>query len=675
MRFNTRYRGVAAAIIFSMVLVLVLACGDSDPEIVVQTVIVTEQVAGETIVETVIVKEQVPGEKVVETVIVKEQVPGEKVIQTVIVEKQVAGQTVVETVIVETEKLITVVATPTPLPISKAPSPRSKIGSLTFVGGGGTVGKKAGTNGTQAGLWRKGVTEGPFMLDVPKTVRGMVVDTWSVSSDTTKITLNIRTGIQFHKGWGELTAEDFAWNIDDTNSAVNLDSIHAAAGDIAAMLGANPVVVVDADTVELTVQQFDVRWAANQFNVAAQTPQMFSKTACETNGAEWCRDNIIGTGPFEVVEWRDDDRLVLSAVENHWRKTPEFSQFIFLEVPEDATRKAMMLTGEADLADVSIKTQSELREDGLRVAWTKGGRGIAIQFGGNYWDTENRLDKTPLTPWTTPPYEIDRPWTGAPSEWDSDLVYTDTNNPAGMDDMEQARLVRHALNMAIDRDLINEALFAGLVTPFYMGMYLPTQSRWQDKWNFSYDPARAEELLDQAGFPRGSDGIRFEAPLTANSSDSKPFAVIADAVGGFWEEIGVRVSVNKIAYALFRPSLVDRTASDIFIAGCRHNNLLPWDWPRGLENTSFTRGGFNCYKENPEIANTFALVNAESDLQKRIELNDALAVYSAHWMLEGGTILNPSNIVYNPRSVESWDMPDTISPGFQMPELIVPASR
>ena len=155
MRFITRYRGVLAAIVSSVVLVLVLACGDSDPVVVVETVIVTEKVAGETIVETVIVKEQVPGEKVVETVIVERQVPGEKVVETVIVEKQVAGQTVVETVIVETEKLITVVATPTPLAVSKAPPPRSKIGSLTFVGGGGFAGKKAGTNGTQSNLWRK----------------------------------------------------------------------------------------------------------------------------------------------------------------------------------------------------------------------------------------------------------------------------------------------------------------------------------------------------------------------------------------------------------------------------------------------------------------------------------------------------------------------------------------
>jgi len=652
-------------LLMAMVAIIALtACGSSDP--VIQTVIVEKKV---TVVETVIIKEKG------DTIVVTEK--GDTVVETVIVKEK--GDTIVvtekgDTVVVETEKLITVVATPTPLPISKAPAPGSKIGSLTLVGGGGTAGKKAGTNGTQAILWRKGVTEGPFMLEVPKTVRGMVVDTWTVSPDTTKITLKIRKGIQFHKGWGELTAEDFVWNINDTNAATNVESIHVAAGDIGAMLGANPAVAVDENTVVLTVQQFDVRWAANQFNVAAQTPQMFSKTACETNGAAWCGDNIIGTGPFEVVEWRDDDRLVLSAVQNHWRKTPEFSQLVFLEVPEDATRKAMMLTGEADLADVSIKTQSELRAEGLQVAWTRGGRGIAVQFGGNYWDTENRLDGVPLTPWTTAPYAVDNPWAGAPAEWNSDLVYTDDDNPAGMDDMEQARLVRHALNMAIDRDLINEVLFDGLVSPFYMGMFLPTQSRWQDKWNVTYDPAKAEELLDQAGFPRGSDGIRFEAPLTARSKKDD-FTKIADAVAGFWEDIGVRTTVNKLNYTLFRPTLVDRTASDIFIAGCRHNNLLPWDWPRGLENTSFTRGGFSCYKELPEVARTFSLVNSEPDYEKRIELNDALAEYYAHWMPEGGTILNPANIVYNPRSVESWDMPDTISPLFQAPEYIVPASR
>ena len=685
-------------------LALAVACGGEEivEKIVIQTVVVKEQVPGEKIVETVIVEKVLAGEKVVETVIVERPVTRiEKVIETVIVEKIVAGEKVkvVETVIVEklvtriekvvetviVEKIVAgekvvetvivekvFVATPTPLAAEKASAPQGKIGTLTLVGLKGSVGKKAGTNGSQASLYRKGVTEGPFYLEPPKIIKGMVVETWEVSPDRTKITLNIRHGIQFHQGWGELTAEDVAWNIDDTNSSTNPNSIHAAAGDYAAMLGANPAVVVDEDTVELTVVSFDVRWSANQFNVAAQTAQMFSKKACDEMGLDWCNDNIIGTGPFEVVEFLDDDRFVLSAVEKHWRRTPQFSRYVVVEVPEEATRKAMMLTGEADLADVSISVQSELREKGFRVAFTNGVKGSAIHFP-NYWETTNQQDGTPLTPWDTPPYEEDLPYTGAPSEWT--LRYTDDNNPPGMDDMEQARLVRQALAMSYDRDLINEAIFDGLAIIHHIGGFQPFDPNFKEEWKVPFDPAQAEDLLDQAGFPRGSNGVRFEVTLSVRAGRTE-FTEVADAMGGFWDKIGVKTTVAKVDYrAVFRPTLVARTNTSIYYSGCRWNNSLPWDWPRGLENTSLSRGGFNCSKEIPKITETFQMVNLESDRQKRMDLNTELGDYVRFWMIESGGFLAPWNIVYNPRSVVDWPMPDAVSPGRSMPERIIPVKR
>ena len=72
--------------------------------------------------------------------------------------------------------------------------------------------------------------------------------------------------------------------------------------------------------------------------------------------------NIIGTGPFEVVEFKDDDQIVVDAVQNHWRKTPEANRITYLEVPEAATRKAMMLNGQADGAELILPDRKDLRE-------------------------------------------------------------------------------------------------------------------------------------------------------------------------------------------------------------------------------------------------------------------------------------------------------------------------
>ncbi len=562
-------------------------------------------------------------------------------------------------------------ATPTQTSADSAPAPRNDPGTITMVVP--MVGKGSGTNGTQANLWQMGVSEGPFMLEKPKQVTGMVVEDWEVSPDTTKITLQIRQGIQFHGDWGELTAEDVAWNINDTNSATNPDSIHVAAGDYAAMLGDNPAVAVDEYTVELTVENFDVRWSANQFNVASQTAQMFSKQACDENGREWCQRNIIATGPWEVEEFRDDDRVVLNAVDEHWRQVPEFDRFILLEMPQDSARKAAMLTGEADIAEVSLRTQSELEPEGMRIEWTNAAIAASVTYGGNYWETTNALDDSPLEPWNTSPFDVDRPWTGAPSEWNDDLRYEDTDNPEGMDDMEQARLVRWALSMAFDRDLMNQAIFNGLAPANYLGIIQSTDENFQEKWTVPYDVETAKEYLDNAGFPE-VNGKRFEVTLAARE-DRDDFSGMADAIGGFWDEIGVETTVNKVTYSVFRPDLVARTNHYVYVSGCRHTRSLPWDWPRGLENTSMTRGGFNCAKEIPFNTDAFKRANAEPDMQKRIEINNELADYYHEQMLETGTVVQQSNVVFNPRSVESWTMRDVVGGSWAAPELIVPVSR
>ena len=62
----------------------------------------------------------------------------------------------------------------------------------------------------------------------------------------------------------------------------------------------------------------------NFLNDQAQGTAFFSKAAFDQNGADWLRENIVSTGPFEGVEWIQDDRAVLSAVAyDHWFPTPE----------------------------------------------------------------------------------------------------------------------------------------------------------------------------------------------------------------------------------------------------------------------------------------------------------------------------------------------------------------
>ena len=285
-------------------------------------------------------------------------------------------------------------------------------------------------------------------------------------------------------------------------------------------------------------------------------------------------------------------------------------------------------------------------------------------FGGNLWEKNHAVTGEPLARVT---FQADQPWLGNPDK------PNDGNNPEGMDDMEQARLVRWALSLAIDRDLMNEQLNAGLGWPAYVTMFSPTAPQWQDKWNVAYDPARAEELLDQAGFPRKSNGVRFEVPLYGQPTPSF-YADMSDAIGGFWDEIGVRTTVLHHAYSIIRPSFVQRTITHPFLKTCGEStSSAPWDWPRGVKMSSLSRGGFSCAQESPFLVETLQKVALEPDLQKRIELNNEVVEWMHFWAFAPGVLAVPRTVTVNPNSIESWEMPKAFQASFRAPENIVPA--
>ena len=272
-----------------------------------------------------------------------------------------------------------------------------------------------------------------------------------------------------------------------------------------------------------------------------------------------------------------------------------------------------------------------------------------------------------MEPWNLAGYTEDRPWIGCP--WPDQCPYEDTDNPDGMDDMEQARLVRWAMAMAYDRDLINDTLFAGQAQPDHISMFIPSLPEFKDEWKVPYDPEMAKEYLAMAGFPDG-----FEHTFLAIAGFAEE---VQQAIAGYWENIGITTEIQVVDYrGVFRPTVVDRSNYSVYAQGCRHHNGLPFDWPRGPQNTSLTRGGFGCGIEMPFIAEGFVEANKHDDPAKRIEVNTKVAEQMHHWMPQSGIAVVPNGMMVNPKSIESWQMLDGFeSPSIQGPEYIVPVGR
>ena len=650
-----------------------LACGGETVREVVKEVpvevVVTKEVVKEVPVEKIVTQQvikEVPKEVIRE--VPRDVVVEKEVVRTEIVEvpKEIVVEKVVEKIVEVTKEVVVtpvpLVALPTPKPASVSlPDPQSAAGTVKFAAE--TLPSAVGLNrhGASDQFNYLGIAEALFMPTADGSIQGpLLAKSFVVAPDLSKTTITIQDGVMFHRGFGEMTAQDVAWSLNDANAAVTPESIHGQAGDFRVLF--KEAMVIDDSTFDLPFENFDPAWDGNRTNMFGISFGVISKGAYDANGEDWSRDNVIMTGPFEIDTWVTEDHAFLNAVQGHWRQTPAVGTLHLVAIPEAATRLAALLTGEVDVSKPEFKDIKKLVDAGFMTVSAGGGRKAGIFWGGNYWETVN-----PATGEQLPPigltYDPGVPW----------AVVVPVADPMTVDErMEKARMVRWAMSLAIDRELVNEALMDGLAWPEYMWSASVIQPEWQDRWLIPYDTARAEQLLDEAGYPRGSGGVRFNADIFRAAANVD---AISDAVAGFWDEVGIRTTVDKSAYSTVRPSLVARSFVKINIQAVGETATnRPFDWPKGGEMTSLGRGGFGPGVEVPEITQAIIDTGAEPDRLKRVEINTAL-IDHMHRMMQGSAVVSlPDLLVVNTKTIESWPMRRATALDLMAyPEFIVPA--
>jgi len=544
----------------------------------------------------------------------------------------------------------------------EAPAPKNPKGVITVLVVDVPAGPGIGSAQAPVEVLRDwGVGENMFYSsDMQHIVDYRLCTSYEVAEDLSYAILHVRPGVQFHYGWGEFTAEDAVWSMNDANAYTNPTSIHGQAGDFAALF--KEWEVVDPYTVKANFQEYDIRWNANFLNENSQGLVFFSKKIYDEKGENWMMDHIISTGPMQVVEWVRDDHAYLEAVPyTHWRMNPKMSQIRFLEVPEESTRIAMLKTGEADVADIAIKNLKSMLEEGFKTFGTGAGNQIGIWWSGNLWETTYAGGSKAGQPLPREGYgihdlawigntlncpEIEEGWDGkAQPAWDS----AQCKDPG---DMEEARQVRWALAEAFDREAINEAVMSGLGWPVYVEYaQVHSPDLWESKWEIPYNLESAKARLAKTAWPDG-----FEIALWIQM----PHAIrpeVGDAVAGYWLKLGSKMTVEviKSAYTIVRPSLVGRTLSLPIVMECDEGRTAwPPDWPKGMVATSLTRGGFGCGNESPYIAQAYLKTRAELDRDKRIQINKGVIDHMWYWQVGTGIVAQPVVFTYNPKSIKEW---------------------
>ena len=473
-------------------------------------------------------------------------------------------------------------------------------------------------------------------------LEGLIAESWSVTPDGSYYIWKIRPGIQFHYGYGELTAEDVAWTHNNANAATNTATAHDNAGDLRAHIGISTA--TDKYTLDMEITSADARQPTHLFtNVVPRGVGIHSKAVFDKFGETGMLTQFVGSGPFEIGAWRQDDRLVLNKFADYWGEGAQVDQIIVLAVPEAAIRAAMFESGEADMAEVDPKDRGRLVKDHNGVVVNNGGSLNAIVPCCNYLE---RIGAATGNPLVSPGYQPELPWIADiddPACDEAQLLEAVPSGPV-CDSWESARLVRRALEVSINRDEINKQIFAGLAVPAYGP---PGQASisplFKEEWKDPFSIDKAKEFLAEAGY---ANGLNETVSIHAEGISVRE----AQLLCATWQPLGLSCTIDQRVYAVKRPSYVDRSNNSWGFAGIPRFEAE--DWPIDTEDHSWKEGGTQKGGNIPFSAVTFDLMRKELDPSRRLDYyRDWIEHYQYWaWALPVAEVFNQT--LYNSSTVE-----------------------
>jgi len=352
------------------------------------------------------------------------------------------------------------------------------------------------------------IFEGLTRFDDKGKLEPALAESWR-AVDATTWEFKLRGGVRFHSGH-TLTADDVKFSVEQ----VFRPELRSVQRTRIALV--DRVEVVDPQTVRfITSKPFPI--------LPAQLAIIFiaSKQYFTEKGEAYVADHPAGTGPFRFVAWRPGgERFEFEAFDQYWGGRPKIDRLVIRQIPEGATRVSALLAGEAHIANnLPIDLADTVnRTSGFRIISGFLGNGLIIGF--NVWQ------KGPL----------------------------------------QNAKVRQALRYAVDRESILRDLLKGqgrilneqVLTPEAFG-YNP------DLRPLSFDPARAKQLLAEAGYPEGFR-ITLSTPQGRYLMDKE----IATAVAAQLSAIGVQTDVRSMDLGTFARGLVDGSFA-MFLVGWQNS--------------------------------------------------------------------------------------------------------
>ena len=349
-------------------------------------------------------------------------------------------------------------------------------------------------------LWRmdeNGTLMPNLALEIPSAENG------GVSQDALVYTIKLRQDAKWHDG-KPFTSRDVKFTY---------DAIMDPDNTVMTRSGYDRVVSVETPddyTVKFTLKEPYAPFVTVTLLEMYFIPEHILGQVADLNTAEFNTSAPIGTGPFKFVEWVAGSHVTVEANPEYHGPGPNVDRLIFKFIPDLTMLFTQFKTGEVDIV---------------------GNQGILAQF---YAEATGLPDRTVIKIDTTA----------------FEHVALNLSRPVFQD-----QRVRQALYYGMDRQTILDKVYLGLNSP--MESYVPLASPYsnQDLPKHEFNPEKARQLLDEAGWTEGSDGVRvkdgvrlsFENSTTAGNQLREETQQILQQQ---WKQIGVEMKINNMPGAV-----------------------------------------------------------------------------------------------------------------------------
>ena len=332
-----------------------------------------------------------------------------------------------------------------------------------------------------------------------KSMAPSLAESWSMAPDGLTYEFVLRKGVRFHNG-EPVTAEDAKFSFERYRGI----SAKALKDRVAS------VEIPDPGRIRFRLKQPWPDFMTFYGTPATGAGWVVPKKYVEKVGEDGFKKAPVGAGPYRFVSFTPGVELVLEAADGYWRKAPSVKRLVFKAVPDIATRLAMLKRGEADVA---YGVNGEIGEEVRRTP------GLTLR-------------PTPF---------VSTHWLLFADQWDPSSPWHD-------------KRVRLAATHAVDRQAINQAETLGFSR--ITGSIIPTSFDfyWQAPVH-PYDPAKAKQLLAEAGYPKGFEAGDFWCDAATSG--------YSEAVLNNLQAVGIRTKLRPLERAGFLKAYQEKKLKNI----------------------------------------------------------------------------------------------------------------